>query len=117
MNITRYDAGARFCRAVAYNGVVYLAGMTADDTSGDTVAQTKGTLAKIDRYLEMSGTDKSKLLSATIWLRDIADFALMNSVWDTWVDKNNMPVRATVEARLAADAIRVEIMVVAAAGA
>ena len=117
MTIARHDPGPRFCRAVNHNGVVYLSGMTADDTTGDTAAQTKDTLSKIDRYLTMAGTDKSKLLTVTIWLRDISDFARMNAVWDEWVDKANMPVRATVEARLAIDAIRVEIMVVAAAGA
>ena len=81
MGITRHDPGARFCRAVTYNGVVYLAGMTANDTTGDTAAQTKDILAKIDGYLKMAGTDKSKLLSATIWLRDIADFDRMNGAW------------------------------------
>jgi enamine deaminase RidA (YjgF/YER057c/UK114 family) len=93
---------------------VYLAGMTADDLSGDVVRQTRDTLAKIERYLAMAGSDKRRLLSAVIWLRDIADFELMNSVWDEWIDRSAMPVRATVEARLAGDAYRVEIMVTAA---
>ena len=113
--IQRFDNGQRFCRVLSHNGTVYLAGMTADDTSGDTVAQTEEVLAKIDTYLAMAGADKTKLLSATIWLRDIADFDKMNSVWDAWIDRSAMPVRATVEARLAGDAYRVEIMVTAAA--
>ena len=100
---------------LSHSGTVYLAGMTADDLSGDVVRQTRDTLAKIDHYLAMAGSNKSKVLSATIWLRDIADFDLMNGVWDAWIDKSAMPVRATVEARMAGDGYRVEIMVTAAA--
>ena len=114
MHIQRFDNGTSFCRVLSHNGTVYLAGMTADDTSGDIVRQTRDTLAKIERYLAMAGSDKRRLLSAVIWLRDIADFDLMNSVWDEWIDRSAMPVRATVEARLAGDAYRVEIMVTAA---
>jgi enamine deaminase RidA (YjgF/YER057c/UK114 family) len=88
--------------------------MTADDLSGDVAQQTNDTLAKIDHYLRMAGTDRSKLLTAVIWLRDIAEFDRMNSAWDSWIDKHCMPVRATVEARLAGDLYRVEIMVTAA---
>ena len=114
MIIQRLENGARFCRVLTHNGTVYLAGMTADDTSGDVVQQTHDTLAKIEHYLRMAGTDKSKLLSALIWLRDTADFDRMNTEWDRWIDRSAMPVRATVEARLAGDAYRVEIMVTAA---
>ena len=114
MTVRRFENGTRFCKVLSHNGTVYLAGMTADDTSGDVVQQTRDILAKIDRYLSMAGTDKSKLLSAVIWLRDIADFDRMNGVWDKWIDPSSMPVRATVEARLAGDAYRVEIMVTAA---
>jgi enamine deaminase RidA (YjgF/YER057c/UK114 family) len=114
MAIQRFENGTRFCRVLSHNGTVYLAGMTADDTSGDIVRQTRDTLAKIERYLAMAGSDKRQLLSAVIWLRDIADFDLMNGVWDEWIDRSAMPVRATVEARLAGDAYRVEIMVTAA---
>lgn len=115
MTIQRFENGQRFCRVLSHNGTVYLSGMTADDTSGDVVKQTLDTLAKIDKYLAAAGSDKTKLLSVVIWLRDIADFDLMNSVWDKWIDHSAMPVRATVEARLAGDAYRVEIMVTAAA--
>ena len=114
MTIRRLENGSRFCRVLTHNGTVYLAGLTADDLSGDVVQQTRETLAKIDHYLAMAGSDKSKLLTAQIWLRDIADFDRMNSVWDRWIDPAAMPVRATVEARLAGDAYRVEIMVTAA---
>lgn len=114
MSIQRIENGPRFCRVLTHNGVAYLAGMVADDLSGDVIQQTRDTLAKIDRYLSLAGSDKSKLLTAQIWLRDIADFERMNSVWDRWIDRSAMPVRATVEARLAGDNYRVEIMVTAA---
>jgi enamine deaminase RidA (YjgF/YER057c/UK114 family) len=114
MTIQRFENGSRYCRVLSHNGTVYIAGMTTDDTTGDVEQQTRDTLAKIDHYLAMAGSDKSKLLAAQIWLRDIADFDRMNGVWDEWIDRFAMPVRATVEARLAGDAYRVEIMVTAA---
>ncbi|MGV6875224.1 RidA family protein [Pseudochelatococcus sp. B33] len=115
MTIERHANGQRFCRSLTHNGTVYLAGMTADDLSADTTGQTEQILAKIDHFLALAGSDKTKVLSATIWLRDIADFEMMNVAWDAWVDGSAMPVRATVEARLAGDGYRVEIMVIAAA--
>jgi enamine deaminase RidA (YjgF/YER057c/UK114 family) len=114
MTIKRIENGRRFCTVLSHNGTVYLAGMVADDLAGDVIKQTREVLAKIDRYLAMAGSDKSKLLTAMIWLRDIADFDRMNSVWDEWIDRSNMPVRATVEARLAGENYRIEIMVTAA---
>jgi enamine deaminase RidA (YjgF/YER057c/UK114 family) len=114
MIIKRFENGPRFCRALSHNGTVYLSGMTADDLSGDTTAQTREILAKIDHYLALAGTDKTKVLSTVIWLKDIADFDKMNSAWDGWIDEDAMPVRATVEARLAGDEYLVEIMVIAA---
>ena len=114
MSIKRFENGPRFCRVLTHNGTVYMSGMTANDTSGDVVEQTQLTLAKIDQYLAMAGSDKTKVLTAVIWLRDIADFERMNSVWDHWIDPTAMPVRATVEGRLAGDSYRVEIMVTAA---
>lgn len=113
MTIKRINPGPRLSKAVVCNGTVYLAGMTATDLSGDTTAQTREVLAIIDDYLARAGSDRSKLLSATIWLRDIADFDLMNDAWDEWVDRDAPPARATVEARLAGDGYRVEIMVIA----
>jgi enamine deaminase RidA (YjgF/YER057c/UK114 family) len=115
MTIQRIENGPRFCRVLSHNGVVYLAGMTADDTSNGVIQQTRDTLAKIDHFLAKAGSDKTKLLTAVIWLRDISDFDSMNTVWDEWIDRSAMPVRATVEARLAGDSYRVEIMVTAAA--
>lgn len=116
MTIVRHENGPRYCRSLTYNGTVYLSGMTSLDDAADVVEQTKGTLAKIEHYLALAGTDKTKILSAIIWLADVSDFEKMNSVWDAWVDPEAMPVRATVESRLAGDEYRVEIMVTAAVG-
>lgn len=99
---------------VIYNNIVYLSGQV-DEVSEDVAGQTKGTLAKIDKLLKQAGTDKSKLIRATIWLKDIEkDFGAMNEVWSAWVDQDNKPVRATTEAKLAAPNILVEIQVEAA---
>jgi enamine deaminase RidA (YjgF/YER057c/UK114 family) len=109
--IKRIKPGKRFCGAVVVNGVVTTAGVTGE--GADTVAQTRDILAQIDGLLAEAGTSKAKLISAAIWLRDIAHFNQMNEVWDQWVDKDNLPVRATVEARLAAPELLVEIQVTA----
>lgn len=111
--IKRIKPGQRFCQAVVVNGVVTTAGITAG--GADAAAQTRDILAAIDGLLTEAGTSKAKLISANIWLRDIAHFAAMNEVWDQWVDKDNLPVRATVEARLAAPDLLVEIQVTALA--
>jgi enamine deaminase RidA (YjgF/YER057c/UK114 family) len=115
MNIERFENGPRFCRVLSHNGTVYIAGIVADDLTGDTTQQTAEILRKIDAYLAQARSHKSKVLSAQIWLRDVADFERMNKAWDAWIDKSAMPVRATVEAHLAGDGYRVEIMVTAAA--
>jgi enamine deaminase RidA (YjgF/YER057c/UK114 family) len=94
---------------------VYLAGIVADSPKGKGMAeQAKSILSQIDGLLAGAGTDKSKLLSANIWITDMAHFAEMNAVWDTWVSPRNTPARATVEAKLASPDYLVEIMVVAA---
>lgn len=111
--ITRIESGPRMSQAVIHGDMVYLAGQVGP--TGDTVAaQTQSALAEIDRLLAIAGSDKSRILSATIWLADIGDFAEMNSVWDVWVDKANPPARATGEAKLAAPKYKVEIIIVAA---
>ena len=117
MSIQRFETGPRMSQAVVHGNTVYLAGIVAHKTAGDSVTkQTQEILSIIDGHLAKAGSDKSKLLSAQIWLRDIADFEMMNTAWDAWIDRSAMPVRATVEARLAGDQYRVEIMVTAAAG-
>lgn len=115
MSIKRIETGPRLSRAVVYNGLVFLAGMTADDTSADVKGQTEQILAKIDKYLKEAGSDKSKLLTATIWVADMAKFNQMNKAWDAWVSQGNQPARATVEAKLANPQLQVEIQCVAAA--
>ena len=101
-------------QAVIHGNTVYLQGLTADDTSQDVKGQTAQILAKIDRFLKEAGTDKTKILSANIWLTDIGTWSQMNEVWDAWVSPGNAPARATVEAKLAAPGLKVEIMVQAA---
>ncbi len=112
MSIVRLDKGARMSEAVIHGNTVYLAGQVGD--GADVGAQTRDVLASIDALLERAGTSKANILSATIWLSDIANFAAMNEVWDQWVDKENPPARATSEGRLAAPQYLVEIIVVAA---
>ncbi|MNT38938.1 Enamine/imine deaminase [compost metagenome] len=111
--ITRIQPGARMSEAVIHGNTVYLAGQVGEP-GDDVIAQTKTTLAEIDALLVQAGTDKSKILMATIWLADIADFEAMNAVWDAWVDKANPPARATSEGKLASPEYLVEIIVVAA---
>ena len=115
MTIKRIEAGKRMSQAVVHNGTVYLAGQVALEAPGKSVAeQTTAVLARIDRFLAEAGTDKTKLLSATIYLADMASYDEMNAVWDAWVDPANTPARATVEAKLAQKKYLVEIAVVAA---
>jgi enamine deaminase RidA (YjgF/YER057c/UK114 family) len=115
MGIQRIAPGPRMSMGVVHNGTVYVAGQVADDTSAGVAGQTQQILAKIDAVLAQAGTDKSKILSANIWLSDIGGtFAEMNGVWDAWVSPGNTPARATVEAKLATPAYKVEIAVIAA---
>ena len=114
MSIQRINAGPRMSSAVVHGNTVYLAGLTADDTKADVKGQTKQILDKIDKFLKDAGSDKSKILSANIWLTDIGTWSQMNEVWDAWVVPGNAPARATVEAKLASPGLLVEIMVQAA---
>ena len=115
MKIERHESGPRMSKAVIHGDTIYLAGIVADSPKGKSVAeQTKNILSQIDGFLALAGTDKTKLLSANIWITDMTNFAEMNSVWDSWVSPGNTPARATVEAKLASPDYKVEIMVVAA---
>ncbi len=114
MTITRHQVGDRMSQAVVHGDTVYLAGQVADDTDVGVAGQTEQILAKIDAQLAAAGTDKSKLLSAQLWITDMASFGEMNVVWDAWVTPGETPARACVEARLAAPQYRVKIMVTAA---
>ena len=113
-DIRRIDPGPRLSEASVHGGRVYLSGMIPEDTSLDVTGQVKQALAEIDALLRKGGSDKSRILSAVIWLADIGDFAAMNTVWDAWVAPGQAPARATVQARLNDPKMKVEIMVVAA---
>ncbi len=115
MPLKRIEPGKRMSAAVIHRDKVYLAGFTPDAALGKSVAeQTKDVLEQIEATLKEAGTTKANIIKANIWLTDIATFAEMNSVWDAWVIPGETPARATVEAKLAAPGIDVEIMVEAA---
>ena len=115
MSVQRQLTNERMSQIVVHNGTVYLAGQVADDLTAGIEQQTRETLNNIERLLDLAGTDKRRLLSVTIYLKDIdADFAGMNSVWDAWLPKGVAPARATVEAKLCEPEILVELSVTAA---
>jgi len=112
MSITRIKSGDRMSQAVVHGNMVYTAGQVAQNAPGESVtAQTTDILREIDELLSTAGTDKSKLINATIWLSDIGSFAEMNEVWDAWVSPGNAPTRACVESKLASPKFTVEIQV------
>ncbi len=112
--IERFHVGKRLSEMAVHNNTIYLAGQVAEDTTADITGQTQQVLAAIDRLLAEAGSDKTKILSTTIYIADLADFPAMNVVWDAWVVQGHTPPRATVEAKLARPAYRVEIQIVAA---
>jgi enamine deaminase RidA (YjgF/YER057c/UK114 family) len=114
MKIDRLDAGSRMSEAVCFNGVAYLSGQIPLDASKDIKGQTYEVLEEIDRVLAMLGTNKLKLLQAQIFLKSMSDFTGMNEVWDTWVVPGSAPARATIEANLANNDWKIEILVTAA---
>jgi len=115
MTIQRIKPGPRMSGAVVHGNTVYLAGQVAQESAGKSVTeQTKEILSIIDSLLTEAGTDKSKILMANIWITDMGTFQEMNAVWDAWVSPGNTPARATVEAKLATPAFKVEIAVIAA---
>src|SRR6516165_8615156 len=115
MNVTRLHAGPRMSQAVVHGDTIYVAGQVADQAKGKGVGeQTRDILAIIERLLAEAGSDKTRILSATIYLADISTFAEMNGVWDAWIPAGHAPARATVESKLAAPAFTVEIACVAA---
>jgi enamine deaminase RidA (YjgF/YER057c/UK114 family) len=114
MSVRHIDPGPRLSEATILGDRMYLSGMIPEDVSADITGQVKQALAEIDALLKKGGSDKTRILSAVIWLSDIADFAAMNAVWDAWVVPGQAPARATVQARLSDPKMKVEIMVVAA---
>ncbi len=111
--IKRHHVGKRMSQIVEYGDLVFLAGQVADDPSEDVSGQTRQIVEKLDRYLAEAGTDKTKLLSATIWLSDIRYYGAMNDVWDAWVPEGTAPGRTCVETLLAGPQYLVEITVIA----
>jgi enamine deaminase RidA (YjgF/YER057c/UK114 family) len=116
MTLERRHVGKRLSGLVIHRAsrTAYLAGQVADDPTADITGQTRQVLAQIDALLEEAGSDKTKVLLATVYLPDIADFAAMNAVWEAWVVPGQTPARATVEAKLASPEYTVEIQVIAA---
>lgn len=114
MTIQRHNVGKRLSEIVVHNGVAYLAGEVPDDTTKDVTGQTAEVLAKIDKLLAQVGSDKTRILSAQIFLPDMKDFAGMNTAWEAWIPAGQTPARATIEAKLANPALKVEIMCIAA---
>src|SRR5207248_9812172 len=115
MRTTHTHVGTRLATMFVQAGTIYLAGKVADDLSADITTQAKQVLAQIDRLLGEAGSNKSRILSATIYLPDMNDFAAMNAVWEAWVPAGQPPARATVQAKLAAPGYKIEIQVIAAA--
>ena len=107
--IRRIEPGKRLSAAVVHDGIVYISGQVPDTPDADVATQTREILAKIDRLLGEAGTDKRRLLNASIWLVDITTFDEMNGVWEAWLPAGQAPARATVEARIANPGYRVEI--------
>jgi len=113
VTIFRYIPGARYSEAVVASGMIYLSGQVPENTDADATAQTADVLAQIDRHLAELGSDKTRVLDATIFLADLADYDAMNIAWDAWVAEGHAPARATVQARLARPEWKVEIKIVA----
>jgi len=114
MTIQRYHVGKRLSDMVVHNGTIYLAGQVADDLTADIGVQAKQVLGHIDRLLAEAGSDKTKILSVTVYLPDMKDYAAMNAAWEAWVVPGHTPARATMQAMLAAPNYKIEIQVIAA---
>ena len=114
MEIKRVETKPRMSRIVIHNGIAYLCGQVAKDADKGITEQTETMLEKVTALLEQAGSDKEHLLSATIYIKDMKDFAKMNEVWDNWVPEGYAPARACVEAAMARPQLLVEISVIAA---
>ena len=114
MSIQRSHTNRRMSQIVVHGDTVYLAGQVAADATADIRTQTRQVLDKIEALLAEAGSDKSRILSAQVWLASIGHFAEMNEVWDAWLDEGDAPARACIEARLANPGLLVEVGVIAA---
>lgn len=101
-------------RIVKHNGTIYLCGQVCKDAEQGIVEQTESMLEKVDTLLAQAGSDRKHILSATLYIKDMKDFAEMNEVWDNWVPEGYAPTRACVEASMARETLLVEITVIAA---
>ena len=114
MTIERIETKQRMSRIVKHNGVIYLCGQVCSDATQGITEQTQTMLDKVDLLLEQAGSDREHILSATIYIKTMDDFAQMNTVWDNWLPQGFAPARACVTASMAREALLVEISVVAA---
>ncbi|UUV19649.1 RidA family protein [Fusobacteria bacterium ZRK30] len=114
MNIERHNTKKRMSHAVIHNNVAYLCGQVPKDETKGMADQTKTTLEKVDQLLADIGSHKSKILSATVYIKDMNQFKEMNEVWDRWVEEGTAPARACVEANMARESLLVEVSVIAA---
>ncbi|MGB0370190.1 MAG: RidA family protein [Opitutales bacterium] len=114
MTIERQETKPRMSRIVIHQGTVYLCGQVCADATKDIAEQTQTMLDKVDALLQQAGSDREHMLSATVYIRDMKDFAAMNAVWDAWVPEGHAPARACVEARMARPELLVEVSVIAA---
>jgi len=114
MSITRSHTNSRMSQLVVHGNTVYLAGQVASDSSANVATQTQQVLDKIDKLLAEAGSDKSRILTAQIWLANIGHYSVMNEAWDAWMPEGHAPARACIEARLASPDLLVEIGIIAA---
>ena len=114
MTIRRFEETARYAQMVVHGDAVYLAGQIADDWDQDIAGQAKEIFAKIDGLLSRAGSTKSKILTMICWIKDFADYCAFNETYDAWVDRENLPARATVKAELLDARVRIEVMLTAA---
>lgn len=112
--VQRFDVGARLSEMAVHNGTVWLAGQVPGDATQDMTGQARQVLAAVDALLARAGTDKSKIVMAQIFVKDLAEFPAFNAVWDAWVVPGHTPPRATVQASLAKAEWKVEVVVTAA---
>lgn len=114
MSIERQETKQRMSRIVIHNDTIYLCGQVCADATKDIKEQTQTMLDKVDALLLQAGSDREHMLSATVYIHDMKDFAAMNEVWDAWVPEGHAPARACVEARMARPELLVEVSVIAA---
>ncbi len=114
MQIQRFKTKQRMSKAVIYNGVAYLCGQVAKDRTKDIKEQTASMLENVEEILKDIGSEKNKILSATIYLKDISLFTQMNEIWDNWVEEGHAPARACVEAKMSSPELLVEVTVIVA---